>query len=162
MQLLLSILLLFSNKSDVCLVDTSLNSEYYFCPYWHLIIKYWAPEEQRDSDSVKSLCKTKGNVWSQNEEWSGRGNYLDKLAHVQVLINCQYSIAQMCTLEDMFAHYLGTLYLDDVLSQNELTTAINKKKIALFSLKMFHNISLFWVGLEFPGSLVTSLVASSS
>ena len=68
---------------------------------------------------------------------------MDKLAHVQVLINCQYSIAQMCTREDMFAHYLGTLYLDDVLSQNELTTAINKKKFALFSLKMFHNISLF-------------------
>ena len=26
--------------------------------------------------------------------------YLDKLAHVQVIINCQYSIAPMCTRED--------------------------------------------------------------
>ena len=46
--------------------------------------------------------------------------YSDKLAHVQVVINCQYSVAQMCTREDTLAHYLGTL--DDVMSYNWLTT----------------------------------------
>ena len=29
--------------------------------------------------------------------------YLDKLAHVQVVINCQYSVAKMCTREDTVA-----------------------------------------------------------
>ena len=29
---------------------------------------------------------------------------LDKFAHVQVVINCRYSIAQMCTRKDMLAH----------------------------------------------------------
>ena len=33
--------------------------------------------------------------------------YQDKLAHVQVIINCQYSVAQMCTREDTLAHILG-------------------------------------------------------
>ena len=47
--------------------------------------------------------------------------YLDKLAHVQVGINCQYSIAQMCTREDTLAHNLGALYFDDVMSYNLLT-----------------------------------------
>ena len=48
--------------------------------------------------------------------------YSDRLAHVQVIINCQYSVAQMCTCKDMLAHYLGVPHLDDVMSQNELTT----------------------------------------
>ena len=48
--------------------------------------------------------------------------YSDKLAHVQVVFDSQYSIAQMCICEDTLAHYLGTPYLDDVMSQNELTT----------------------------------------
>ena len=46
--------------------------------------------------------------------------YSDKLAHVQVVINCQYSVAQMCTREDTLAHYLGIP--DDVMSYNSLTT----------------------------------------
>ena len=50
--------------------------------------------------------------------------YPDKLAHIQVVINCQYSNAQICTREDRLAHYLGAPYLDDVMSQNELTTLI--------------------------------------
>ena len=45
-----------------------------------------------------------------------------QLAQLQVVINCQYSVAQMCTREDTLAHYLGAPYLDDVISQNELTT----------------------------------------
>ena len=30
--------------------------------------------------------------------------YSDKLAHIQVVINCWYSVAQMCTREDILAH----------------------------------------------------------
>ena len=48
--------------------------------------------------------------------------YLDQLVHVQVVINCPYSIAQMCTREDMLAHNLGTLCIDDIMSYNSLTT----------------------------------------
>ena len=50
--------------------------------------------------------------------------YLDKLAHVQVVINCQYSVTEMCTRKDTLAHYLGAPYLDDILTQNELTTKL--------------------------------------
>ena len=31
--------------------------------------------------------------------------YSDMLAHVQVVINCQYSIAQLCTRENTLAVY---------------------------------------------------------
>ena len=48
--------------------------------------------------------------------------YSDKLAHVQVVINCQYFVAQMCTREDMLAHYLGALFIDDVMKYNTLIT----------------------------------------
>ena len=36
--------------------------------------------------------------------------HLDKLAQVQVVIKCRYSVAQMCTLEDTLAHNLGAPY----------------------------------------------------
>ena len=42
--------------------------------------------------------------------------YSDKLAHIQVVINCRDSVAQMCTREDTLAHNLGVHYLDDVMS----------------------------------------------
>ena len=48
-------------------------------------------------------------------------NYSDKLVHVQVVINCQYSDAQSCTREETLAHNLGALYFDDVMT---LTTFI--------------------------------------
>ena len=48
--------------------------------------------------------------------------YSDKLAHVQVLINCQYSIAQLCTREDTLVHNLGALYFDEVMSYSSLKT----------------------------------------
>ena len=48
----------------------------------------------------------------------------DKLAHVQVVINCPFSVAQMCTREDMLAHNLGAPYFDDVMSCNSLTTNV--------------------------------------
>ena len=44
--------------------------------------------------------------------------YSNNLAHIQVVINCQYSIAQMCTRGDMLAHYSGVLSLDEVMSHN--------------------------------------------
>ena len=48
--------------------------------------------------------------------------YSDKLAYVIIIINWRYSVAQMCTRRDTLAHYLGVPYLDDIMSQNELTT----------------------------------------
>ena len=48
--------------------------------------------------------------------------YLDKLAHVQVVINCRYSFAQLCTCEDTLAHNLGALHFDGVLCYDSLTT----------------------------------------
>ena len=48
------------------------------------------------------------------------GVYLDKLAQVQVVINCQYSVAQMCTREDTHNCYLDAPSIDDVLRQNTL------------------------------------------
>ena len=47
--------------------------------------------------------------------------YSDKLAHLQV-VNCRYSVAQMCTREDMLGHNLGMPYFDYVMSYNSLTT----------------------------------------
>ena len=48
--------------------------------------------------------------------------YWDKLSHVQVAINCQYSVAQMCTSEDMLIHYSGAPFIDDVMRHNMLKT----------------------------------------
>ena len=48
--------------------------------------------------------------------------YLDKLAHVQVVINCRYSDAQLCTWEDIHARLFTLTVLDDVMSQSEHTT----------------------------------------
>ena len=48
--------------------------------------------------------------------------YSDKLAYVRVIIHFRYSIAKMCTREDMLAHSLGMPCLDDVMSFNSLTT----------------------------------------
>ena len=51
-------------------------------------------------------------------------NYSNKLAHVQVVINCRCLVAQMCTREDTLAHNLGALYFDDVMSYNLLKTIL--------------------------------------
>ena len=48
--------------------------------------------------------------------------YYDKLAHVQVVINCRYSVAQLCTREDGLAYILGAQSIVDVMSYNLLTT----------------------------------------
>ena len=44
----------------------------------------------------------------------------------QVVINCQYSVAQMCTREDTLGHYLGALIIDDVMRHNMLITHTNQ------------------------------------
>ena len=49
-------------------------------------------------------------------------NYSAKLTHVQVVINCRYSVAQMCTREDTLAHYLGMPFIDDFMRYNALIT----------------------------------------
>ena len=49
--------------------------------------------------------------------------YSDKLAHIQVVINCRYSVAQLCTCEDTLAHNLGAPYIDDVMSHDLHTTS---------------------------------------
>ena len=46
--------------------------------------------------------------------------YSDKLAHVQIVNNCGYSIAQMYTREDTLAHNLGVLFIDDLMRHNTL------------------------------------------
>ena len=45
----------------------------------------------------------------------------DKLAQV---INCLYSVAQMCSCEDTLTRNWGPQYIDDVLSYNSLTTNV--------------------------------------
>ena len=50
--------------------------------------------------------------------------YWDRLAHVQVVINCQYSVAQMCTREDTHTCLFTRAVLDEVMSQNEPTTIV--------------------------------------
>ena len=51
--------------------------------------------------------------------------YLDKLAHMQVIINCWYYVAQMHTWEEIQAHFNECIVLDDVMSQSELTIKVN-------------------------------------
>ena len=56
----------------------------------------------------------------------------DKLAHVQVVINCWYSIAQICTREDMLALYLGAPFIDDGMRHNTLITILILTLILFF------------------------------
>ena len=44
--------------------------------------------------------------------------YTDKLAHVQVVFKCQYSVAQLCTREDWFAYISGAPSIDDIMTYN--------------------------------------------
>ena len=50
--------------------------------------------------------------------------YSYKLAHAQVVINCLYSVAHLCTSEATLAHNLGVLHFDDIKSYNSLTTLV--------------------------------------
>ena len=55
------------------------------------------------------------DVMSQND-------YSDKLAHEQVLINCLYSVAQMCAREATHASLFSRAALDHIMSQYEFIT----------------------------------------
>ena len=66
--------------------------------------------------------------------------YSDKLAHAQVVINCRFYIAQMCTCKDKLAHSLGAPCLDDVMNYNLLTTKGSTLRIE--HKQVFHNITL--------------------
>ena len=68
-------------------------------------------------------------------------NYSDKLAHIQVVINCLYSVAQMCTREDTLAHNFGAPCLGDVMSYNSLTTQLTR------GYKLKRNNALHFCGL---------------
>ena len=46
--------------------------------------------------------------------------YSDKLAHVQVVINCRNIDAQMCTHEDGLAYNTGAPSIDDVMSSLQI------------------------------------------
>ena len=61
----------------------------------------------------------------------------DKLAHIQVIINCRYSVAQICTREDKLAHYLGAPFIDDVMRYNILITISTKKQTKLHLMSDF-------------------------
>ena len=50
--------------------------------------------------------------------------YSDKLAHVQVVINCRYSVVQMCTWDGIHSPLFMCAVLVDVMSQNEVTTLV--------------------------------------
>ena len=47
--------------------------------------------------------------------------YSNKLAHVQVIMNC---LAHLCTSEATLAHNFGALHFDDVLSYKEYLSVI--------------------------------------
>ena len=76
--------------------------------------------------------------------------YSDKLAQVQVVINCQYSVAQFCTGEDGLAYISGAPSIDDVMSYNSLTT------IVCYSPETRHLLNCFFIAgqhsLLFPGN----------
>ena len=57
--------------------------------------------------------------------------YSDKLAHVQVVINCPYSVAQFCTREDGLAYIPGAPSIDDAMSFNSLTTSITHSRVLI-------------------------------
>ena len=50
--------------------------------------------------------------------------YSDRLAHIQVVINCRARDAPMCISEDGLAYILGAPFIDDFMSYNSLTTKL--------------------------------------
>ena len=70
--------------------------------------------------------------------------YSDKLAQIQVIINCRYSVAQMCTRKDTLAHILSVPYFDDVMSYNLLTTNCKKSILHDFTLDGNKFIEIFF------------------
>ena len=57
--------------------------------------------------------------------------YSDKLAHVQVVINCRDRDVPMSTSQDVLAYILGAPFIDDVMSYNSLTTSIAPSSVLI-------------------------------
>ena len=62
------------------------------------------------------MPQVQGKIVSQILHETVMSIYSDKLAHVEVIINCRYSVAQWCTREDTLAYISGALFIDDVMS----------------------------------------------
>ena len=73
-------------------------------------------------------------------------SYLAKLAHLQLVINCRYSVAQLCTRENMLAHILGMPYIDDVMSFDLLTTRFYINVFSRFAVQIFLLQTTFRIG----------------
>ena len=65
--------------------------------------------------------------------------YSDKLTHLQVIINCFYSIAQFFKGKDMLTHISGTPSIDDVMSYNLLKTLVKNSTPNLLSKKFAYS-----------------------
>ena len=59
--------------------------------------------------------------------------YLDKLAHIQVVINCRYSIAQMCTREDTQARLYHIAEWSSIQKPSIQKTFEYRSKLAWYS-----------------------------
>ena len=81
------------------------------------------------NNSMMKLQLLEGFIHYPNDQLSSK-HYSDKLAHIQVAINCPYSIAQLCTGEDTLAYISGQPSIDDVQSYNSLTTHIQRPRLA--------------------------------
>ena len=78
------------------------------------IFNSWTP--------INNFSHCCGLSWSGKFDIPAADIYLDKLAHVQVVINCRYFVAQLCTREDGLAYISGVPPIDDVMSYDSLTT----------------------------------------
>ena len=65
--------------------------------------------------------------------------YSDK---IQVIINCPYSVAQMCTRKDKLAHFLGAPFIDDVMRHNTLITSIAPSRVFIGGFRSFLGASI--------------------
>ena len=68
--------------------------------------------------------------------------YSDKLAHIQVIINCRYFMAQSCTSEGGLAYISGALSIDDVMSSNLLTPLCILCLIPTVQYKSYSDVSI--------------------
>ena len=82
--------------------------------------------------------------------------YSDKLTHVQVIINCLYSIAQFCTCKDTLAYISGAPPIDDVISYNSLTTIILKWNAVCSPDKSIESVNLVSFLSDFDLVLIAS------
>ena len=98
----------FSNSLNLFHVLT-----YFLALFFFLIHPIWKFDEFLDWSIwfLYLLILGWGGISLQTDPWNLLMSVcLDKLAHVQVVINCWYSVAQLCTHEDTLAHIFGAPY----------------------------------------------------